>query len=248
MRRLGLLGLCAGLMLALCGVMAAGAFAVAPEIGRCVKQTGGRFKDAGCTKEVSSKGAYEWSAGPVKFKNSTTGGKGVLETITGLGVECKTEKSVGEYVGTKEVTGVVVTFNECESAGSKCSTTGAKSGELVTKELEGLIGWQSKSAKKVAFDLYPKGKTGLFIEFSCIGLTVAVRGLVLVPISPVDKMENSLKLKYKAKKGIQSVEKFEGLPADILESSFRGGAYEQSGQTITATLGGEEPLEVNAVV
>jgi hypothetical protein len=117
----------------------------------------------------------------------------------------------------------------------------------VTKTLEGIVGIENKAERKTAFDLYPAGKTGLFIEFACGALTVAVRGSILVPISS-DKMVSSLKLKYKATKGKQQVEHFEGAPNDILESSFKGGPFEQSGQTITTTLTTEEKLELNAVV
>ena len=57
----------------------------------------------------------------------------------------------------------------------------------MTKTLEGVVGFINKTALKTGFDLFPEGKTGLFIEFACLGLTVAVRGSVIVPITP-DKM------------------------------------------------------------
>jgi hypothetical protein len=236
----------------------ASASASAPEFGRCLKAAKvgkaftGHFSDAACTKEVTEaerakKGKFEWSPGAVKKHQTTAGGKGVLTTVGGLGVKCETEHSTGEYSGSKEVKNVVVTFTGCESAGAACNTTGAASGELVTKDLEGIVGWESKAAHKTAFDLYPEGKTGLFIEFACIGLTVAVRGSVLVPIT-ADKMEQTGTLKYASTGGRQAVEHFEGEPNDILEASFRGGAFEQSGQTITTTLTNEEKLELNAYV
>ncbi len=259
MKRIKLVILCAVGMLALGAATATGAAsAAAPEFGRCLKTTKvdkkytGRFSDKACTKEVSEaerakKGKYEWTPGAAKKLQTTAGGKGVLTTVGGLGVHCETENSVGEYVGTKEVKNVVVTFKGCESAGAKCETTGAATGELVTKTLEGVVGFEDKAARKTAFDLYPAGKTGLFIEFACVGLTVAVRGSVLVPITS-DKMEESGTLKYVATGGRQEVEHFEGEPNDILEASFRGGAFEQSGQTITTTLTNQEKLELNAVV
>ena len=255
MKRLKLVTVCAVGILAVGAAVAAGtASAAAPEFGRCLKapkvgkQYTGNFTDKACTLESGSKtGKYEWFPGVVKAKQRTAGGKGVLTTVGGLGVHCETESSVGEYSGTKEVKNVVVTFNGCESAGAKCETTGAATGELVTKPLEGIVGWENKAAKKAAFDLYPVGKTGLFIEFACVGLTVAVRGSVLVPIQ-TDKMSATIPLKYKATNGVQEVEHFEGEPNDVLESSFRGGAYEQSGQAISATATNQEKLELNAVV
>jgi hypothetical protein len=242
---------------ALSVVAATNASAAAPEFGRCLKakKVGkaytGRFSDKACTKEVSEAeraktGKFEWTPGAAKKLQKTAGGKGVLTTVGGLGVHCETEHSTGEYSGTKEVKNVVVTFNGCESAGAKCNTTGSATGELVTKTLEGIVGFEDKATDKTAFDLYPEGKTGLFIEFACVGLTVAVRGSVLVPITS-DKMEQTGTLKYVSTSGHQEVEHFEGEPNDILEASFRGGAYEQSGQTITTTLTNEEALELNAV-
>jgi len=249
MKRMGMVRLCLVAAFAMSAVAVASASAAAPEYGRCLTagKTGG-FTDSKCTKASGTKtGKYEWFPGVVKVKQTTKGGKGLLESIHGLAVKCETETSVGEYSGTKEVKNVVVTFKGCESAGSKCSTTGQKSGELVTKKLEGIVGFENKALLKTALDLFPAGKTGLFIEFSCLGLTVAVRGSVLVPVKS-DTMSLTVALAYKATKGKQKPEHFEGEPNDILEASFRGGAFEQAGQTITTTATNEEKLELNAVV
>jgi hypothetical protein len=254
MKRIGMVGLCLAAVLAMSAVVVASASAAAPEYGRCLKAEkigkvyNGGYTNSSCTTASESKtGKYEWFPGVVKNKMTTSGGKALLETVDHLEVACTSETSVGEFNGAKEVKDTVVTFKGCEAAGDECSTTGAGTGELVTKTLEGIIGFENKAAKKTAFDLYPAGKTGLFIEFACGALTVAVRGSVLVPISS-DKMLTSLKLKYKATKGKQQVEHFEGQPNDILETSFKGGPFEQSGQTITTTLTTEEKLELNAVV
>jgi len=241
-------------MLALGVVGVASASATAPEFGRCLKAekvgkayTGG-YTNSSCTTVSGTKtGKYEWFPGAVKVKQTTSGGKGLLETVNKLSVTCQTETSVGEYSGSKEVKNVVVTFKGCETVGDKCSTEGAAEGELVTKTLEGVVGFENKAQKKTAFDLYPAGKTGLFIKFACSGLIVSVQGSVIVPIKS-DKMLLSGTLKYKAKKGIQQVEKFEGGPKDVLETTYHGGPFEQSGQTITTTLTNEEKLELNAVV
>ncbi len=254
MKRLMRSSACLAAALALGALCAASASAEAPEFGSCLKvekvgskYTGG-FTDSKCTKTSATKtGKYEWRPGAVKNKMTTKGGKGLLETVNKVAVGCQSETSVGEYHGTKEIKNVVVTFEDCESGGNECSTTGAKEGELVTKTLEGVIGWEDKAKKKTGFDLFPVGKTGLFIEFACSSLTVAVRGSVIVPIKS-DKMLLSGPLKYKATKGKQQVEHFEGMPNDILESTFKGLPYEQAGQTITTTLTNEEKLELNAVV
>jgi hypothetical protein len=254
MKRIGVVGLCLAAVFAMSAIVVSSASAAAPEYGRCLKAEkigkvyNGGYTNSSCTTASESKtGKYEWFPGVIKNKMTTSGGKGILETVGHLEVVCATETSVGEFSGTKEVKNTVVTFKGCEVAGTKCSTTGAGDGELVTKPLEGIIGFENKAAKKTAFDLYPAGKTGLFIEFACSSLTVAVQGSVIVPISS-DKMLTSLKLKYKEIKGKQQVEHFEGGPPDILESSFKGGPFEQAGQTITTTLTTEEKMELNAVV
>ena len=253
---LGLVAACALSVLA-----AASASASAPEYGRCLKQNTGvgkQFSDSKCTKEVekgSSKDKYEWSPGAGKAKFTTTGGVGVLTTVGGSGVECKAESSNGEFVpgNNKEEAGVVVKFTGCVSLNQPCTSPGAKAGELMTNELEGIVGWENKASKKTDLELFPAKSvaSGLFIEFSCSGLVIKVKGKVLVPIKN-DKMTSTETLKFKASKGKQKPEKWEESPEKaILEaafSNFKGGAFEQAGQNITATVKGEEQLELNAVV
>ncbi len=245
-------------------VVAASASATAPEYGRCLaaeknakKEYNGVYSDAGCTKEVpvserAKKGKFKWVPGAEKGKFTSTGGIGVLTTVGGSGVECTSETSNGEFVpgNNKEEAGVTVHFRGCKSLGAPCTTPGAASGELITNELEGIVGWEKQATKRTDLELYPAKsvKSGLFIEFSCTGLVVKVRGHVLVPIKN-DKMKETETLKFVAKKGKQKPEKWEesASPA-ILEASFKGGPFEQAGQNITSTVEGEEKLELNAVV
>jgi len=246
MRRMGV---CLLSVLAIGAVAVATANAEAPEIGRCVKVTAktGKYGTSTCISKLNG-GSYEWLPGAEKPKITTSGGVGVLETVNGTTVGCKTETSVGEMNSAKTVTGIVVTFKECASAGLKCTTKGSKTGELVTNALEGRLGFENKAKKKVALDLFPgKEAGGLFITFQCATLHLEVRGSVLVNV-PSDKMATTFTLKYTAAKGHQKPENFEGEPIDVLESSINGHPFEQSGQTITTKQKNEEALEVNAVV
>ena len=122
------------------------------------------------------------SRAPKKRKFTTTGGVGVLTTVGGAGVECQTESSDGEFVpgNNKEEAGVVVKFASCKALGQPCTTPGSKIGELVTNELEGIVGWENKARKKTDLELYPAKSvtSGFFIEFECTGLVVKVRGHV----------------------------------------------------------------------
>jgi len=259
-KRLTITSLCLIATVAISGVIAASASAAAPEYGRCVKVAPegktyhGGFTEAKCIKASETKtGKYEWEPGFKKGKFTSSGGVGVLTTVGGAGVECKTESSAGEFVGSgnnKEETGVFVKFNGCKSVGNPCSTPGAEREELITQELDGVVGWENKALKKTDLELYPApgDAGGLFIEFSCLGLVVKVRGHVLVPIKN-DKMTATETLKFVASKGKQKPEKWEeSSEKAILEASFKGGPFEQSGQQITSTIKSEEQLELNAVV
>lgn len=259
MRRGKLFGLCLAAVLAVSAVPAAGAFAAAPEYGRCVKAgkigkewTGG-FSDSKCTKEVplvekAKKGKFDWLPGAVKTKQVSSGGKGILEEAGKYAVACGSQSSVGEYSGTKNVKHVVVKFKKCEAPGIICTSEGHEKGELETVPLEGRLVWQNEAAHKLAFLLYPESGTQ-FIEFNCGGtLTVAVRGAILVPIT-ADKMSTTVPLKYKGKKGIQALNEYEEGGKKIkanLEANFAGSGYVPASQTITSTVTNEEALEANA--
>jgi hypothetical protein len=235
-------------------VGSAAAFAP-PEIGRCVKVAGtGKFTSSSCIKEEKGKkagqGNYEWLPGAENAKFTTTGGVGVLETVAGTSVTCKTQESGGEFSSPKTVKGIVVRFTKCESGGLTCGTAGAKEGEIVTNLIEGRIGFEDKAKKKIALDLFPApSDDGLYVTFNCTAaLHITVGGSVLVNVTS-DKMLTSLTLKYTAKKGIQKPVKFEDEPEDVLLSEINGKHPEQSGITITSTQTSEskEALEANAV-
>jgi len=260
MKRIRITGLCLISAFAISAVAVASASATAPEIGRCKKSTpkAGGYATATCTTtdKEDNDGTYEWLPGTGKGKFTSTGGVGVLTAVGGSEVECKTESSAGEYKpggNNKEEAGVVVAFTGCTAAGLSCTSKGAKSGELITNELEGLVGWENKALKKTDLELSPAKSvtSGFFIEFECVGLLVKVKGHVLVPIKN-DAMKETEILKFVAKKGKQKPEKWEeSSEKAILEASFsnfKGGAFEQAGQNIASTVKGEEKLELNAVV
>jgi hypothetical protein len=264
MKQIRIAGLCLVVAFALGAVAATSALATAPEYGRCLKKATKSlpgFTTSKCTEEAKevAKGAYEWIPGAGKTKFETKGGIGVLTSVSGQKVECKTESSTGEFFeGTnKEAGNMLIKFNECESLNLACSTPGAKTGELVTEDVEARVGFIKKEAiatkSKLGLELYPAKSvtSGQFIEFECGGLVVKVRGKVLVPIKS-DAMKTSEILKFVATKGKQKPEKWEeSSEKAILESSFKGGAFEQSGQQITSTLkelAGEQALELNAAV
>jgi hypothetical protein len=265
MRRARLLGVCLIAAVAVGAVAAAGAWAEAPEYGRCEKaekisgKYTGKYDNSKCIpakteaeKKAVEKGEgkFEWHPGVVKAKQTSKGGKGILEEAGKYAVGCESEESAGEYSGTKDVKHLFVRFKKCEAPGLICTSPGHEKGELETVSLEGRVVWENEKEHKTALDLFPEGAEK-FIEFNCGGtLTVAVRGSILVPVK-ADTMSSTVVLKYVGKKGIQKLQDYEeggSKIKDVLEADFAGTGFVQASQTIESTVTNEEKLELNAYV
>lgn len=232
-------------------LFAASAFALeAPELGRCVSQTGGAYTNNLCTKaaKVGKPGSFEWLPGAVKNKFTGVGGAATLETVHKVKVACKTEASTGEYTSPKDVGNINVTFTGCESLGYKCKTPTSAEGVLSTVPLSGSLVWE-KFKKKVAIDLVPQSGE-LFIEFQCGPANAKVKGSVMTNL-PTDVVKTVFEQRFTAKNGKQKPEFYytatDEKVQDILISKIGGpGAeLEQAGQTVTNTQTDEEPLELN---
>jgi hypothetical protein len=255
MRRIKIVGLSLVVVLAVAAFAASSALAAAPEFGRCVAKAGGKYASAACTTEVAGKTKFEWEPGPGPNNKFTSaikvGTVAKLETVGKQVIECTGETSGGEIKNAKEVAKVVAKFTGCTAIGQKCESEGAAAGEIVTNALGGPIGveklGETAAKNKLAEDLQGENAEKLVATFKCAGLPIIVRGSVLHPIKS-NKMVNTAVEKFAATKGKQKPEKFVGEPKDVLESSLAGGAFEQSGQTITANVKFEEKIEANSVV
>ena len=227
-----------------------------PEFGRCVKVTTGTgaYASATCTSLGGEK-KYEWLPGPGAKPKFTT--KIKLDTkftwqgVGGAELTCTAEKGTGEYTGAKTVGGVVLTLNGCAFAGSKCSTAGAREGEVITKALVGELGVIKVSTEgplhnEIGLDLKPASGEAI-AEFACSSVAGKWRGSVIVPVTS-DKMAASMSLKYAATNGKQKPESFAGLPKDVIESSLGASTFEQSAWVLSSTLTNAEKIEVNSVV
>jgi hypothetical protein len=144
-----------------------------------------------------------------------------------------------------------VTLNGCLFAGSKCSTAGAREGEVITKTLAGELGIIKTSTEGalhnvVGLDLKPAVGEAI-AEFSCSSVAGKWRGSVIVPVT-TNKTVSSMSLKYTATSGKQKPESFEGLPRDVIESSLGASAFEQSARVFASVLTNGEKMEVNTVV
>jgi hypothetical protein len=267
MKHLRVIGVC---VLCACAISAAtvpSASAIAPEFGRCLKATPKALsnydsakclklasEDTGTEAEKLAKGNYQWFPGVVRNKFTThikEATIATLETVGGTKVTCTGETSTGEFTGLKTVGNMTVHFTGCETNKVKCESAGAGMGNITTAALEGPIGFETEvvppSKNHVANELHAPGG-GHLADFECVGLTVEVRGSVLHKIT-ANAMKLSATEKFTASKGKQKPEHLAGGTAKehILETSFNHGAFEQSGQTITGILTGEEKVEVRTI-
>ncbi|MGD0452191.1 MAG: hypothetical protein ABSB69_01215 [Solirubrobacteraceae bacterium] len=223
-----------------------------PEYGRCTKvaKGTGKYASAGCTT-LGGKADYEWDPGAVKSGFTLTSAAVTFETVKRSKVTCTGATGLGRYTGYKAVGGVSLTLTGCERSGERCSSAGAGAGEIVSRPLEGVLGVEqlgaSASQDKIGLDLFPVGRAGSLIAFSCGVSTASLRGSVIVPVK-ANRMSLASTLKFKASKGRQKPEGFAGEARDVLEASFDEGPFEQAGLTATVTQANEEAVEVNPVV
>jgi hypothetical protein len=224
-----------------------------PEFGRCVKvgKGAGRYANSSCTG-LGRAAQYEWQPGVAKagFATRSTSGSVTLEPTTGAKVTCATETGTGEYSGPNTVGHVVLTLTGCIRSGEACSS-GAIAGEVVSSSLEGALGVEkpgaASSKDKIGLELFPAGKAGPALTFSCGLTSVSVQGAVVAPVR-TDRMSATQTLKFKATRGGQRPLGFVEGPEEVLEASFDGAPPVQIGLIVTSTLTSEEPVEINSVV
>jgi hypothetical protein len=225
-----------------------------PELGRCVRvPSGGEFTTAKCTKaSLTQTGGYEWEPGTASAHYATSSiTKVTLETAKGVKVTCSGGADTGEYSDPRTIADMVLQLTGCEMPSSKieCASSGAGAGRIDTQPLDGALGIDrlggKPSSDKLGFDLYPAGKTGPVVTFSCAGTTVSVKGSVIVPVM-ANKMQRAVKLKAEESKGKQEQQSFAGGPKDVLEESVNGGAFEAAGLAISLNEENGESLEVNS--
>jgi hypothetical protein len=230
-----------------------------PEFGTCVKVTGGKYTDAGCTGTGAGKD-YEWyaafaSAHPIEktgfsaaLKEGTTA---LLETVGKTQIVCEGEGSTGEYTGNKTVGKVVSTFTKCSAFGHACTTSGAAEGTIVTGPLEGVLGIEETGAErsldKIGQDLFPIGHTGPIAEFVCSGVPLSITGSIISPLT-ANAMKLTTQVKTKEIKGKQRPEAFVGETPDPLMANFNEGPPEQAGETFTTLQANEVKVELNSVL
>ena len=126
-----------------------------PEIGRCLKHTGGHWKDGACktAAKVSTEQKFEWYpaygeaengetklAEKVKFTSAAKPTTLIqLTTVSGEGIACENQLAEGEATGPKTIKAFNIRFKGCKETGQKCTSTNpvaGEVGEIKVKELK----------------------------------------------------------------------------------------------------------------
>ncbi len=278
MKCIRITGLCLVSAFALAAI-GAGTASALPEIGRCQASTTGKYKNDTCTVKAKSTEKttekWEWHKGAksetegVHF--TSAGGEATLETKSGTRITCTSQGATGKYDedsgAIKEVETVVATFKGCgiPAIGAICQTKGHPTGEIVTNDLKGPVGFisgEKTTSPVVGEELTTEKAKGLFTEFECLegSIVVKVKGsatkegehaggnCVIAPVEPVNQMTSTSKEIYKGSGGVQEPQHFEKATSKFcnLESNTNGGAFERATQFLTTTVTGEEELEVLA--
>jgi hypothetical protein len=275
MRRTSIIGVCLATAFALSAtVTSASAFErEPPEYGRCIKQTGGQFKAAGCkTPSVPGEERFEWIpafetenpynlAHPpkLKFKLTSTevGEKShtplLLETVKEDKILCKGTNGKGKeaFTADGEITGpnttrlsnIVLLLCEYVEV-SDCYKFGGMN------ELGGVLGVQKfgeTSAKNKIANLLAPSSGEIVAEPDC-HFPVVIKGSVLNPVT-VNAMKLTAIVKWNQHKGKQKPERFatDLETKRVLSMNKLGGAFSQAGLSLAAIQTNEEKLEISTV-
>ncbi len=231
-----------------------------PELGRCVKlsHATGAYTKSSCTTRSSGgdTGKYEWQAGPGGRKGFSAKG-GVAEfapAVTGskaVVLECSESELTGEYAGPQSAS-VSLVLSGCSTepgSAQTCHSEGAGEGH-VTAALQAQLGIVS-AGKKTTLGWDWQAASGQDIaSVVCGSETFSLTGSMIAPVTKVDKMSSAFSLAFAAgKDGAQAPESFEGGVKDIPIMTPGAAGHEQLplAFTVSATLAGEEMLELKAI-
>jgi hypothetical protein len=185
---------------------------------------------------------------PVKFTGAL--GPAFLEgAVSKSKIECSAGTASGEVTGPTTTKNNITKFTGCKASGFPCNSTGAGEGEIVTKKLEGELGDVKVGTPGVRLFDEGTGKGGELAAFSCAGgaIAVKVKGSVIGQLSGAagnvvseGKFASSNTLAFAEAAGIQKFNKFVGeVSSEQLEAKVGEGAYEKSGQSVSAKLKAE---------
>lgn len=190
-------------------------------------------------------------------------GADTLETANGSIIRCTEDTKTGQVSGTKKVVKVIIVCKGAEALGlGKCNSPGQPAGTIVTKELEGEIGYINAAEKTVGVEFWPSGRTAaekekhefkaLLAEWECTGFaTDKMRGSLVCQLTPVNKLIGQLTMTCSkgANKGEMRLKKLQGVEGGVEtmpECSLNGGAFERCAWEFVETLTFEEEVELRA--
>lgn len=264
MRHLKILGLCLAAVFALAAVAATTASASLPEWGGCEYTPGGKYANSVCTEKAKhrkTEGAYEWytgrnfgwlhrretGKGSVGLNSYSFGepsgitdniGASTFEVSSGKKMTCGTGHIYLEFesANPKDVHGVLIDLEGCESEGRPCSSNFAEYEGQVTnldqwfeeEGLKGHLGWVNRAKQEVglfltAFNTKSEDIEQRHLLFAACqaGGPESVRNLeiggdkkggngVIGLIGPDNTMTTEYTLTYAQSGGVQNPPAFEG--------------------------------------
>jgi hypothetical protein len=250
------MGLAATAVLAASVLLATGAQASPPEVGRCVKVAPGTgaYTGASCVK-VGGKREYAWLPGAVHARFTVTLPKGVVTYSANAAekIVCHGLTASGTYLTPTTIGELQVTDTGCNlENGSRvpCQSTSTL-GEIVSRSLHGYFGVVIKDAipakEVVGLDVVGPGAKEEVSAYECAGISTEIVGSVIAPIK-ANRMQTAAKLKYVIRGNVQYPPRFELQEEDVLFRSVMGNPLEVVGVTANLELKNEEALEINSVV
>jgi hypothetical protein len=254
MLRIKILAPCALTILALFAVAPAQSSALLgfPEFGRCVKVAPGtgNYLLSSCTGGAKPGGEYNFEP-LVKPTFAGTGGVTVLETVSGLKIECKKVIDEGEY-GSDDIE-LTAHLIGCKDLALNFECSNAAPEEILMLklviELEFLSNHLNKKGKLVVSVGAPIQFEEPHIYFECgpNKNKFTLSGIAIAPVSPIDKMSKTLSLKLKEKSGKQMPNKLGSSKlVPVLQQTFPPLPPEEAGLSSINTLTYAEASELKA--
>lgn len=164
---------------------------------------------------------------PLKFTATSTPGVALYTVFTTA--QCAAASATGEFINSKEVRNVIVTW------GSQCSNCfgNGEGGAFVSKPLKGTLGYLQKSKHEVGLRL--EGETGsqpLWTEGRCGSLNIRIVGKLIGNLWPVNrKVKTTEFLTYEARSSGAEEQEWQ---------KFEGALLERSKLSTIETIGGTE--------
>ncbi|MFI4991498.1 MAG: hypothetical protein ACHQHO_11375 [Solirubrobacterales bacterium] len=169
---------------------------------------------------------------------------GVFETHSKENVSCKTDSGSGEITGAKTDKSKV-TFEGCTGPfGVKCTSSGAKGGNIETEVNSELV-WLSKASLKAGEKLTLAKE----VTIACSFIKLIVKGSTLCPVEPVNTKTTAFKIICKQSGGKQEFTEYEnekGEKIKAITETNKSGSFEESALASTETLTFGELSEIMA--